>query len=186
MAILRWSRNGGQKKDVHFFCYGNPDLATELTDAYEVSYNTLIHAAPVIFSGTVRHTGNAIEAVRLPTATPGVTAQTYANVATVTYYQLTLHGTAKFTKQWEVSGGPNAQYVVFLSPDRDLLRRGFSAGMYADTSYHFARHFTAQASVSGALPTPILALVKSLVQKLIGGLGNCRLSVRMNNHLAVA
>jgi len=136
--------------------YGNPDLAPELTDAYEVSYNTLVHAAPVIVSGTVRHTGNAIEAVRLPTTTPGVTAQTYANVASITYYQLTLYGTAKFTKQWEVSGGPNAQYVVFLSPDRELLRRGFSAGMNVDTSYHFRRNLTAQASLSGALPTPIL------------------------------
>jgi outer membrane receptor for ferrienterochelin and colicin len=136
--------------------YGNPDLAPELTDAYELRYNTLVHAAPVLVSGTVRHTGNAIEAVRLPTTTPGVTAQTYANVASITYYQLTLYGTAKFTKQWEVSGGPNAHYVVFLSPDRELLRRGFSAGMNVDTSYHFRRTLTAQASLSGALPTPIL------------------------------
>jgi len=136
--------------------YGNPELVSELTDAYEVSYNTLAHTAPVIFSGTVRHTGNAIEAVRLPTSTPGVTAQTYANVASTTYYQLTLYGTAKFTKHWEGSGGPNARYVVFRSPDRELLRRGFSAGMNADTSYHFAHHFTAQASLSGSLPTPIL------------------------------
>ena len=136
--------------------YGNPELAPELTDAYEVSYHTLVHAAPIILSATARHTGNAIEAVRLPTATPGVTAQTYANVASTTYYQLTLYGTAKFTKQWEVSGGPNAQYVVFLSPDRELLRRGFSAGMNVDTSYHFARKLTAQASLAGALPTPIL------------------------------
>jgi len=136
--------------------YGNPDLAPELTDAYEVSYNTLVHAAPVVISGTVRHTGNAIAAVRLPTSTPGVTAQTYANVASITYYQLTLYGTAKFTKQWEVNGGPNAQYVVFLSPDRELLRRGFSAGMNVDTSYHFAHKFTAQASLSGSLPTPSL------------------------------
>ena len=136
--------------------YGNPDLAPELTDAYEVSYHTLVRAAPVIFSGAVRHTGNAIEAVRLATGTPGVTAQTYANVTSTTYYQLTLYGTAKFTKQWEASGGPNAQYVVFLSPDRELLRRGFSAGMNVDTSYHFRRQLTAQASLSGVLPTPSL------------------------------
>lgn len=136
--------------------YGNPDLRPELTDAYEVSYNTLVYAAPVLVSGTVRHTGNAIEAVRLPTTTPGVTAQTYANVAAITYYQLTLYGTAKFTKQWEASGGPTAHYVVFLSPDRELLRRGFSAGMNVDTSYHFRRKLTAQASLSGALPTPSL------------------------------
>lgn len=136
--------------------YGNPDLAPELTAAYEMSYNTLVHAAPLVVSGTVRHTGNAIEALRLPTSTPGVTAQTYANVAATTYYQLTGYGTAKFAAKWEVSGGPNAQYVVFLSPDRELLRRGFSAGMNVDTSYHFAHKLTAQASLAGALATPTL------------------------------
>ena len=136
--------------------YGNPDLAPELTDAYEVSYNTLVHTASVVCSGTVRHTGNAIEPVRLPTSTPGTTAQTYANVASTTYYQLTLYGTAKFTAKWEASGGPSGQYVVFLSPDRELLRRGFSAGMNVDTSYHFAPKLTAQASCAGSLPTPSL------------------------------
>jgi hypothetical protein len=45
---------------------------------------------------------------------------------------------------------------VFLSPDRELLRRGFSAGMNADTSYHFARGLTAQASLAAALPAPTL------------------------------
>lgn len=136
--------------------YGNPELAPELTDAYEVSYNTLFHSTPVIVSGTVRHTGNAIEAVRLPTNTSGVTEQTYANVASITYYQLTLYGTAKFTKQWEASGGPNAQYVVFLGSNQELLRRGLSAGLQLDTSYHFEHMLTAQASLSGSLPSPIL------------------------------
>ena len=135
--------------------YGNPGLVAELTDAYEVSYHTLVHQAPVVVSGTVRHTGNAIETVRLPTTTPGVTAQTYANVTAVTYYQLTLYGTVKFTK-WEVSGGPNVQRVVFLSPDREMLHSGLTAGMNADTSCHFAHRLTAQASIAGSLPAPTL------------------------------
>ncbi|MGI4834828.1 MAG: TonB-dependent receptor domain-containing protein [Janthinobacterium lividum] len=136
--------------------YGNPDLAAELTDAYEASYNTGVGRATVLLTGAVRHTGHAIEALRLPTGTPGVTAQTFANVAATTYYQLTLYGTAKFTPRWELSGGPNAQYVVFLSPDRELLRRGFSAGMNVDTSYHFTRQLTAQASLAATLPAPTL------------------------------
>ncbi|NML66654.1 TonB-dependent receptor [Hymenobacter sp. RP-2-7] len=136
--------------------YGNPTLAAELTDAYEASYATGMRTATLLLTGAVRHTGRAIEAVRLPTSTPGVTAQTFANVAATTYYQLTLYGTAKFTQRWEVSGGPNAQYVVFLSPDRELLRRGFSAGMNVDTSYHFTRKLTAQASLAAALPAPTL------------------------------
>lgn len=136
--------------------YGNPTLTAELTDAYEASYTTSSRASTVVLTGAVRHTSRAIEAVRLPTSTPGVTTQTFANVAATTYYQLALYGTAKFTPRWEVSGGPNAQYVVFLSPDRELLRRGFTAGMNADTSYHFARKLTAQASLAAALPAPTL------------------------------
>lgn len=136
--------------------YGNPALTAELTDAYEASYATGTRTTTVLLTGAVRHTGRAIEVVRLPTSTPGVTAQTFANVSATTYYQLTLYGTAKFTSRWEVSGGPNAQYVVFLSPDRELLRRGFSAGMNVDTSYHFTRKLTAQASLAAALPAPTL------------------------------
>jgi len=136
--------------------YGNPTLAPELTDAYEASYSRAAGNTTMLLSGTVRHTGSAIEAVRLPTATAGVTAQTYANVAATTFYQLTIYGTAKPTQHWEVRGGPNVQYVVLLSPEMDLARRGFTAGLSVDSSYHFAHKLTAQASVSGALPAPLL------------------------------
>ncbi len=136
--------------------YGNPGLAPELTDAYEISYNTVVHAAPVVLTGAVRHTGNAIEALRLPTPVAGVTAQTFANVAATTFYQLTVYGSAKPTPQWEVSGGPNAQYVLRRTPELDRVRRGFMAGMSVDSSYKFPRRITAQASVSGATPAATL------------------------------
>ena len=136
--------------------YGNPELAPELTDAYEISYNTLVHSATVVFSGSVRHTGNAIEALRLPTPVAGITAQTFANVAATTFYQLTGYGTAKPTPQWELSGGPDVQYVLRRTPELDRVRRGFITGIRVDSSYKFPRRITAQASVSGALPPPTL------------------------------
>ena len=136
--------------------YGNPNLAPELTDAYEVSYHTLIRSASVTLSATARHTGNAIEALRLPTSAPGVTAQTFANVASTTFYQLTFYGAAKLISQWEVSGGPNAQYILRRTPELDRIRRGITAGFSADTSYKFRQRITAQASVSASLPAPTL------------------------------
>lgn len=42
----------------------------------------------------VRHMGNAIEALRLPTGTAGVLAQTFSDVAANTAYQFTLYGSA--------------------------------------------------------------------------------------------
>ena len=136
--------------------YGNPALNPELTNAYELTYGTRVRGATVVASGAVRHTGGAIEAVRLPTAAPGVTAQTFANVATETTTQLILYATARPAPRWEVSGGPNGQYVVRLSPELELVRRGFTAGLSVDTTYRFARQLTVQASAAAALPAPTL------------------------------
>ena len=136
--------------------YGNPALASEATDSYELSYNTIVKTVTLVLSGSVRHTGNAIEAVRLPTTTAGVTAQTYANVAANTFYQILGYGTTQPLPQWDISGGPNVQYIVRLSPELDIVRRGFTAGISVDTTYRLPHKFTATASFSGALPTPAL------------------------------
>lgn len=121
-----------------------------------MSYNTILRAVTLALSGSVRHTGNAIEQVRRPTATAGVTEQTFANVAANTFYQLTGYGTAHPLPQWEVSGSPNVQYVVRRGPEWDRIRRGFTAGLSVDSSFNFPRKITALASFSGALPASTL------------------------------
>jgi outer membrane receptor protein involved in Fe transport len=136
--------------------YGNPALAPEATDSYELSYATQVKTVTVALAGSVRHTGNAIETVRLPTTTAGVTAQTFANVAANTFYQLTAYGTAHPLPQWEVSGGPNVQYIARRSPNLGLIRHGLTAGMSIDTSFKFRRTLVVQGSFAGALPTPTL------------------------------
>ena len=136
--------------------FGNPTLIPEITDSYEVSYNTSGQVVTLTLSGSIRHTGNAIEAVRLPTGTAGVTAQTFANIAANTFYQLTGYATAHPRPKWELSGGPNVQYIVRLSPELEAVRRGFTAGLSVDTSFSLPHKLTAQASFNGALPTPTL------------------------------
>jgi outer membrane receptor protein involved in Fe transport len=136
--------------------YGNPALDPEITDAYELGYTTIYKAVTLVLSGAVRHTGNAVEQVRLPTGTAGVTAQTFANVAANTVYEFTGYGTAHPLPRWEVSGGPTVQYVVRRSPALGVVRHGLTASMSVDTSYQFRRKLTAQASVVAALPTPTL------------------------------
>ncbi len=134
--------------------YGNPALDPELTDSYELSYNTTVKTATLNVSGSVRRTGNAIEQVRLPTGEPGVTAQTFANVAANSFYQLNFYGSAKPTPQWDISGGPDVQYIVRRSPALNAERRGFTAGLNFNTSYKFPKKLTAQAFLYSSLPTP--------------------------------
>jgi hypothetical protein len=58
--------------------------------------------------------------------------------------------------KWDVSGGPNVEYVVRRSPTLGIERRGFSASLNLNTSYKLPKSFTVQAFFYGSLPSPEL------------------------------
>jgi outer membrane receptor protein involved in Fe transport len=135
--------------------YGNPNLAPELTDSYELSYATTVaRTATLNLSASVRHTNNAIEAVRLATAIPGVTEQTFGNVATNTFYQLNLYGSVKLRPEWEVSGGGDVYYLVRQIPVLHSERHGLVAGLSLNTSYKFPKELTGQAALTATSSAP--------------------------------
>ena len=142
------------RSDPSYLAFGNPNLDPELTDSYELSYNTGFKTTTLNTSLSVLYTGNAIEGVRLPTPEAGVTAQTFANVASNTFYQLSLYGSIKPTPKWDVSGGPNVLYIVRRSPALGADSRGFQADINLNTSYKFTKEFSVQAFVMGSLPHP--------------------------------
>ena len=144
------------RSDPQNIFFGNPNLSPELTDSYELSYNTNGKAGSLNVSASVRRTGNAIESVRTSTAEAGITAQTFANVAANSFYQLNFYGSAKPLPKWDLSGGPNLEYVVRRSPTLSIERRGFSASLNLNTSYKLPKSFTAQAFLYGSLPSPSL------------------------------
>ena len=133
---------------------GNPNLDPELTDSYELSFNTNGKAGSLNIAASARRTGNAIEAVRSSTDTPGVTVQTFANVAANAFYQLNFYGSAKPAKGWDISGGPDVQYIVRRSPTLGIERSGFTASINFNTSYKLPKGFTVQGFAFGSLPQP--------------------------------
>ena len=134
-----------------FIYYGNPGLDPELTDSYELSYNTSVKTTTVNASLSVRHTGNAIEGVSLATDIPGLIARTYQNVAANTFYQFNVYGSVKPTPQWDLSVGPDVQYIVRRSPALQAEQRGFTAGLNFNTSYKLPKGYTVQAFANGQL-----------------------------------
>ena len=143
---------------------GNPELSPELTDSYELSYNTMVKTSTLSVSASVRRTGNAIEGVRLPANQvelpddgrrpgPGVIVETFRNVAANTFYSLNFYGSLKPNKNWDLSGGPNLEYVVRRSPALGITRRGVTAGLNFNTSYKLPKDFTASAFMFGGLPS---------------------------------
>jgi outer membrane receptor protein involved in Fe transport len=154
------------RSDRQNISYGNPYLSPEFTDAYELSYNTTFKSNSLNISGSVRHTGNAIESVRFSTLNPSaplpadvtpdatVTAQTFANVAANTFYQLNFYGSFKPLPKWDISGGPDVQYIVRRSPSLNAYRRGFTASLNFNTSYKLSKGYTLQGFVYSSLPSP--------------------------------
>ena len=154
------------RSDRQTLSFGNPYLSPEFTDAYELSYNTNFKSNSLNISASVRHTGNAIESVRFLTTNPGaplpadvvpdasVTAQTFQNVAANTFYQLNFYGSFKPLEKWDLSGGPDVQYIVRRSPSLNADRRGFTAGLNLNTSYKLKKGYTIQGFVYASLPTP--------------------------------
>ncbi|WP_422388755.1 outer membrane beta-barrel family protein [Hymenobacter cyanobacteriorum] len=144
------------RSDPKNLVYGNPDLDPELTDSYELSFNTNGKAGSLNIAASMRRTGNAIEAIRLGPDANGITRQTYQNVAANAYYQLNFYGSAKPAKGWDISGGPDIQYIVRRSPALGIERRGFTASMNFNTSYKLPKDFTLQGFMFGSLPSPDL------------------------------
>ncbi|TFZ67531.1 TonB-dependent receptor [Hymenobacter sp. UV11] len=154
------------RSDAKNISYGNPNLDPELTDSYELSYNTSIKTMSLNASLSVRHTGNAIEQVRFLTTNPlvalpetivpdpSVTVQTFANVAANTYYQFNVYLSAKPLPKWDLSAGPDVQYIVRRSVALNAERQGFTAGINGNTSYKLNKGFTVQGFVYASLPTP--------------------------------
>jgi outer membrane receptor protein involved in Fe transport len=156
------------RSDAKNITFGNPVLNPELTDSYELAYSTTLKTTTVNAALSVRHTGNAIESIRylttnpdppvpLPSSVvpdPSVTAQTYANVAANTFYQFNVYLSAKPTPKWDLSAGPDVQYIVRRSPALGIERRGFAAGINFNTSYKLEKGFTLQGFAFASTPMP--------------------------------
>jgi outer membrane receptor protein involved in Fe transport len=156
------------RSDAKNVSFGNALLSPEFTDSYELAYSTTVKTTTLNAAFSVRHTGNAIESIRylttnpsppvpLPasiTPDPSVTAQTFANVAANTFYQFNVYLSAKPTPKWDLSAGPDVQYVVRNSPALGIERRGFAAGINVNTSYKLDKGFTVQGFAFASTPMP--------------------------------
>ncbi|MDO7886523.1 TonB-dependent receptor domain-containing protein [Hymenobacter cheonanensis] len=156
------------RSDAKNISFGNSLLSPEFTDSYELAYSTTVKTTTLNAALSVRHTGNAIEQIRylttnpnppvpLPasvTPDPSVAAQTFANVAANTFYQFNVYLSAKPLPKWDLSAGPDVQYVVRSSPALGIERRGFAAGINVNTSYKLNKGFTVQGFAFASTPMP--------------------------------
>ncbi|MCB2409071.1 outer membrane beta-barrel family protein [Hymenobacter lucidus] len=132
---------------------GNPDLNPELTDAYELGYNTYLNKSSITFSGYWRQTNNAIEAISrnvearsiLPTTDSTlVLLTTFQNVARNATYGLSASGSTKLTAKWTLSGNVNFYYMWVRSPALNLENGGTMHNANLTSAWQFEHGWSAQ------------------------------------------
>ncbi|WP_400190394.1 TonB-dependent receptor domain-containing protein [Hymenobacter sp. B81] len=132
---------------------GNPGLDPELTDSYELGYNTFIKKSSVTVSAYWRQTNNAIESLArlvpgnqlLPTDdTTRVLYTTYLNLARNAVYGLSAFGSTKLTPKWSLNGNVNFYYRSVRSAALDLANGGGMFNMNLNSSWQFEKGWSAQ------------------------------------------
>lgn len=124
--------------------YGNPNLDPELTDAYELGYNTFFKKGSVNASLYWRQTNNAIEALRFLDSL-NVINNTYANIAKNNTVGLSLFGSLKPTDKLTISGNANFFYTRLESKALHTTNSNLQANFNLNGSWQFKESWAIEA-----------------------------------------
>ena len=123
---------------------GNPKLAAELTDAYELSYSTFFKSGTSLNASLYwRQTNNSIQSFTLPLDN-GVNETTFGNIGRNASYGMSLFGNTKFLSKGNVSGNVNFYYVDLESKQLQAANSSLMYNANLNVSYAFAKGLSAQ------------------------------------------
>ncbi len=111
---------------------GNPNLEPEYTNNYELSYSTAIKSVNLNFSGFVRNTDNAIQAIRgvignVPTD-PDTLATSYKNIGREDAYGGSVFGNVNLSSKLTLNAGTDFYYAVLKNNDPNPLYTASNQG----------------------------------------------------------
>lgn len=128
---------------------GNPELAPEYTNNFELSYSTLVKSVMLNISGFARLTNDGIQSVRVPDVIEGLNLlkTTYENIGTDNAYGTSIFVNANAGKL-SLNGGGDIFYAVMNNNNPvDSLRagnEGLVAGGRIFGSYNLSKGWGAQ------------------------------------------
>ena len=106
---------------------GNPNLAPEYTNNYELSYNTFIKGTALSFSTFMRSTRGSIQAVRSVLGQDTILTS-YQNIGSQDAYGLSVFANVNISNKLSLSGGSDVYYAVLANNVSDPLYRADNQG----------------------------------------------------------
>ncbi|MFD2514762.1 outer membrane beta-barrel protein [Pontibacter locisalis] len=129
---------------------GNPDLAAELTDSYELGYSTFFKSGATVNASLYwRQTNNAIQSLSTlyngtnPDSVGRVTT-TFGNLGQESFYGLSLSGSTKFWEKGRISSNVNLFYASIEGGGQQQSNSGIVYNTNLNVSYNFNKGFSAQ------------------------------------------
>jgi outer membrane receptor protein involved in Fe transport len=131
--------------DTRNISFGNPELLPELTDLYEINYNTFFKG--IVLNGSVyyRHTRDVIENI-LTIRPDGVSATTYLNVGQNDVLGFNFFTSLKILKIWEIRGNFNANTydATGIINGQEVSRRTAIWNAFVNSTFSFKKGFKAE------------------------------------------
>ena len=91
---------------------GNPNLAPEYTDNYELSYSTFFKGTNLNLSGFFRNTTGAIQSIREAVASGDTIRTRFDNIGKEQAYGINFFGSVRIGKNFTLNGGTDAYYAI--------------------------------------------------------------------------
>jgi outer membrane receptor protein involved in Fe transport len=112
---------------------GNPTLAPEYTNNYELSYSTFVKSASLNFSTFVRNTNNAIQSIRDTTIyKDNVAVRTqFANIGREDAYGGSVFANITISEKFTLNGGADVYYAVLSNNNPDPMYAASNTGWVA-------------------------------------------------------
>lgn len=110
---------------------GNPELEPELTNNFEVSYNTRLKGAMLNFSAFARNTGNAIQRIRDIEGLDTIRT-TFQNIGLENAYGLSIFSNVNLSQKFTMNGGGDVYYATLSNNDPNPLFNAANEGWVAN------------------------------------------------------
>ena len=106
---------------------GNPDLAPEYTNNYELSYSTFFKGTSLNFSTFMRNTNGSIQPVRSVLGQDTIFTS-YQNIGSEDAYGLSVFANVNISNKFSLNGGTDVYYAILNNNVSDPLYRADNQG----------------------------------------------------------
>ncbi len=133
-----------ENSDPRNISVGNPYLAPEISNLYELGYSSFVKSSSINLSVFHRHTTAVIEGF-LQVDTAGVSRTVFQNVSTINSYGLNAFGSISPVNKLTIRGSVNLYYDFINSAISTLSNQGVNYMVNAMATYSFSKGLIVEA-----------------------------------------